>query len=79
MSAEEVVAALDRGELRAAEKVDGEWVVNQEVKQAILDYFRLRRIEPLEVGPFEYRDKIPLKRDHAARGVRGPTHAPMFT
>src|SRR5204862_3889984 len=49
---------------------DGEWVVNQEVKQAILDYFRLRRMEPIEVGPFEYLDKIPLKRDYAARGVR---------
>src|SRR5207237_384326 len=58
---EEVVAQLDRGELRVAEKVDGEWRVNAEVKQAILDYFRVRKTEPFEVGPFEYRDKIPLK------------------
>src|SRR5204862_3066564 len=49
---------------------DGEWVVNQEVKQAILDYFRLREMQPIEVGPFEYRDKIPIKREYAARGVR---------
>jgi 2,3,4,5-tetrahydropyridine-2-carboxylate N-succinyltransferase len=70
LNPEEVVAALDRGELRAAEKVDGEWIVNQEVKQAILEYFRLRRMEPIEVGPFEYRDKIPLKREYTARGVR---------
>jgi len=67
---EEIVAALDRGELRVAEKVDGEWVVNEQAKQAILDFFRLRRVEPMEVGPFEYLDKIPLKRGYASLGVR---------
>jgi 2,3,4,5-tetrahydropyridine-2-carboxylate N-succinyltransferase len=67
---EAIVAALDRGEIRVAEKVDGEWRVNEEAKQAILDYFRLRDMEPLEVGPFEYLDKIPLKRDYARLGVR---------
>ena len=56
--------ALDRGEIRVAERVDGEWVVNEEAKQAILDYFRLRQVEPIEVGPFEYLDKIPLKHDY---------------
>jgi 2,3,4,5-tetrahydropyridine-2,6-dicarboxylate N-succinyltransferase len=70
VTTEEIVAALDRGELRVAEKVDGEWVVNEQVKSAILDYFRIRKMEPIEVGPFEYRDKIPLKRNHTARGVR---------
>ncbi len=53
-----------------AEKVDGDWVVNQEAKQAILDYFRLREMEPIEVGPFEYLDKIPLKRNYKGLGVR---------
>ena len=67
---EEIIGALDRGETRVAEKVDGEWRVNEEAKQAILDYFRLRDMEPLEVGPFEYLDKIPLKRDYARLGVR---------
>ena len=67
---EPIIAALDRGEIRVAEKVDGEWRVNEEAKQAILDYFRLRDMEPLEVGPFEYLDKIPLKRDYARLGVR---------
>ena len=67
---EGVIAALDRGELRVAEKTDGEWRVNEEAKQAILDYFRLRDVEPVEVGPFEYLDKIPLKRDYARLGVR---------
>ena len=67
---EAIIAALDRGEIRVAEKVDGEWRVNEEAKQAILDYFRLRDMEPLEAGPFEYLDKIPLKRDYARLGVR---------
>ena len=67
---EETIAALDRGELRVAEKVDGEWRVNEEAKAAILEYFRIRKLEPIEVGPFEYLDKIPLKRDYAERGVR---------
>jgi 2,3,4,5-tetrahydropyridine-2,6-dicarboxylate N-succinyltransferase len=67
---EELVAQLDRGEIRVAERVDGEWVVNEEAKQAILDFFRLRQVEPIEVGPFEYLDKIPLKHDYAEAGVR---------
>ena len=70
MTTEETIAALDRGELRVAEKVDGEWQVNADAKAAILDYFRLRRMEPIEVGPFEYLDKIPLKRDYDRLGVR---------
>jgi 2,3,4,5-tetrahydropyridine-2,6-dicarboxylate N-succinyltransferase len=67
---EDLVARLDRGEIRVADRVDGEWVVNEEAKQAILDFFRLRQVEPIEVGPFEYLDKIPLKHDYAAAGVR---------
>jgi 2,3,4,5-tetrahydropyridine-2-carboxylate N-succinyltransferase len=67
---EEIVAALDRGERRVAEQRDGEWVVDTEAKEAILEYFRLRKVEPVEVGPFQYLDKIPLKRDFAALGVR---------
>ena len=70
MSAEEIVAQLDRGERRVAQPVDGEWVVDVEAKEAILEYFRLRKVEPLEVGPFEFLDKIPLKRDYAELGVR---------
>ena len=70
MTVEEVIAALDRGEVRVAEPVDGDWRVNEAVQQAILDYFRLREMEPQEVGPFEYHDKIPLKRDYEKLGVR---------
>ncbi len=67
---EAIIDALDRGEIRVAEKRDGDWIVNEEAKQAILDYFRLRRMEPQEVGPFSYHDKIPLKRNYAELGVR---------
>jgi 2,3,4,5-tetrahydropyridine-2-carboxylate N-succinyltransferase len=70
MTTEETIAALDRGEIRVAEKRDGEWVVNEDAKKAILDYFGIRKMEQIEVGPFEYHDKIPLKRGHAAAGVR---------
>jgi 2,3,4,5-tetrahydropyridine-2-carboxylate N-succinyltransferase len=68
--AEELVAALDRGELRVAEPVGGEWHVNSEAQEAILEYFRLRRVEPEHSGPFVYNDKIPLKRDYERLGVR---------
>jgi 2,3,4,5-tetrahydropyridine-2-carboxylate N-succinyltransferase len=70
VTVEETIAALDRGELRVAEKVDGEWRVDEDAKRAILDYFRLRRMEPIELGPFEYHDKIPLKREYEQLGVR---------
>jgi 2,3,4,5-tetrahydropyridine-2-carboxylate N-succinyltransferase len=67
---EETIRRLDRGELRVAEKRGGEWVVNEWVKRAILLYFRLRGMETHELGPFEYRDKVPLKREYARLGVR---------
>jgi len=66
----EIVAALDRGERRIAEEVDGEWVVDVEAKLAILEYFRLRKVEPMQVGGLQFLDKIPVKTDYAERGVR---------
>lgn len=67
---EEAIALLDRGEVRVAEPVDGGWQVNEWVKKAILLYFRLRKVEPMEVGGLQFLDKIPVKRDYADRGVR---------
>jgi 2,3,4,5-tetrahydropyridine-2-carboxylate N-succinyltransferase len=67
---EEIVGALDRGERRVAERLDGEWRVDEEAQRAILAYFRLRQMEPREVGPFEYHDKIPLKHGYEELGVR---------
>jgi 2,3,4,5-tetrahydropyridine-2,6-dicarboxylate N-succinyltransferase len=67
---EELIAALDRGGVRVAEPEGDGWRVNPEAQEAILAYFRLREMEPQEVGPFEYHDKIPLKHDYAKLGVR---------
>jgi 2,3,4,5-tetrahydropyridine-2-carboxylate N-succinyltransferase len=67
---EEAIALLDAGELRVAEPTAGGWVVNEWAKMAVLLYFRVRRMERLEVGPFEYVDKIPLKRGYEDAGVR---------
>ncbi len=67
---EETIRLLDAGEVRSAERRAGGWVVNDWVKKAILLYFRLRGMETIELGPFEYRDKIPLKHDHERAAVR---------
>jgi 2,3,4,5-tetrahydropyridine-2-carboxylate N-succinyltransferase len=67
---EEIVGQLDRGERRVASPVDGDWVVDVEAKEAILEYFRLRKVEPMEVGGLQFLDKIPVKTDYAERGVR---------
>jgi 2,3,4,5-tetrahydropyridine-2-carboxylate N-succinyltransferase len=67
---EATIAALDRGELRLAEKADGEWQVHSWIQQAILLYFRVRQLESWQIGQFEYHDKIPLKHDYASLGVR---------
>ncbi len=67
------IAKLDAGELRVAEPgetPDADWVVHAWVKQAILLYFGIQQLETIEVGPYEYFDKIPLKRGWAEAGVR---------
>ncbi len=66
----ETIKLLDEGKLRVAEKKDGEWIVNEWVKQAILLYFPIQDMEVIEVGPFEYYDKIPLKKGYKEAGVR---------
>jgi 2,3,4,5-tetrahydropyridine-2-carboxylate N-succinyltransferase len=66
----ETIDLLDRGLVRVAQKIDGTWVVNEWVKKAILLYFSLNSVAHIEVGPFNYLDKIPLKRNFAELGVR---------
>ena len=61
---------LDRGELRVAEPVGDEWLVHAWVRTAILLFFRQAQMSVTEVGPFEYHDKLPLKRGYEALGVR---------
>ena len=69
-SVTEAVGLLDSGEARVAEIVDGEVVTHAWLKQAILLLFRLRSIETIEMGPFEFADKLPLKKGFQAAGVR---------
>jgi 2,3,4,5-tetrahydropyridine-2-carboxylate N-succinyltransferase len=66
----DAIDLLDRGEARVADVVDGEVVVHQWLKQAILLLFRLEKMQVAEAGPFEYLDKIPLKHNYEAAGVR---------
>ena len=63
---EGTMAALDRGELRVAtppENEDGEWTTHAWVKEAVLLYFATRKMERIDLGPFEFHDKIPLKKN----------------
>ena len=66
----ETIAALDRGALRVAEKIDGQWVVHGWTRKAILLFFRHAGMETHQMGPYQFYDKIPLKQDLAEQGVR---------
>ncbi len=66
----EVIGLLDSGALRVAEKLEGDWVIHEWVRSAILLYFRVAQMEVHEVGPYEFHDKIPLKKNLADQGVR---------
>jgi 2,3,4,5-tetrahydropyridine-2-carboxylate N-succinyltransferase len=70
-----VVSLLDKGELRTAFPVGDTWQVNDWVKKAVILYFPICKMETIEVGPFEFHDKIPLKRNYAQLGVRVVPHA----
>jgi 2,3,4,5-tetrahydropyridine-2-carboxylate N-succinyltransferase len=78
-----VIDQLDQGLLRVAEplvtpndpETDGQWIVHEWVKKAVVLYFPIQRMETIELGPFEFHDKIPLKRNYAAQGVRVVPHA----
>jgi 2,3,4,5-tetrahydropyridine-2-carboxylate N-succinyltransferase len=67
----EVIGLLDEGKLRVAEPTNsGSWHVNEWVKKAVVLYFPIQKMETLEVGIFEYHDKMPLKRGYAEKGIR---------
>jgi 2,3,4,5-tetrahydropyridine-2-carboxylate N-succinyltransferase len=69
-SVTEAIDLLDTGEARIAELVDDRVVVHEWLKRAVLLIFRLRGMETIEVGPFEFADKLPLKRNYMDLGVR---------
>jgi 2,3,4,5-tetrahydropyridine-2-carboxylate N-succinyltransferase len=73
-----VIDQVDKGELRTASPVDPEtshWQVNEWVKQAILLYFGIQKMQTWELPPFEFYDKMLLKKNFAAIGVRAVPHA----
>jgi 2,3,4,5-tetrahydropyridine-2-carboxylate N-succinyltransferase len=72
---EDTIDLLDKGLIRAAEKINGEWTVHQWVKKAVILYFPIRKMETIECPPFEFLDKIPLKNGFEKLGVRVVPHA----
>ena len=66
----EIVSLLDIGSLRVAEPTATGWQVNEWIKKAVVMYFPIQTMETIEVGPFEFHDKIPLKRGYAEKGIR---------
>ncbi len=69
------VDMLDNGELRVAEPAGERWQVNEWVKKAVILYFPIRQMEVIDAAPFEFHDKIPLKKNFQALGVRVVPHA----
>ena len=72
---EEVIEAIDKGLLRTAEPDGDTWKVNEWVKKAVVLYFPIRQMETIEVGPFEFHDKMALKTNYKELGVRVVPHA----
>jgi 2,3,4,5-tetrahydropyridine-2-carboxylate N-succinyltransferase len=71
----ELIAFLDEGKIRVAEETPDGWVVNQWIKKGIILYFLIQELRTIEVGPFEFYDKIPLKKEFAEKRVRIVPHA----
>ena len=70
-----IIIQLDEGDLRVAEpKTDG-WLVNEWIKKAVVLYFPIQKMETFHAGPIEFHDKMPLKKDYAAKGIRVVPHA----
>jgi len=67
---EAVIQQLDEGTLRVAEKTEGRWITREWIKKAVILYFPMRQMETMELGIFEYHDKMRLKTGYAAQGVR---------
>jgi len=73
---EHIIAELDAGKIRVAQILaNGDWQVNEWIKKAVILYFPIKQMQTMEVGIFEFHDKIPLKKDYAAKGVRVVPHA----
>jgi 2,3,4,5-tetrahydropyridine-2-carboxylate N-succinyltransferase len=72
---EQVIDDLDKGKLRVAQPGESGWQVNEWVKKAVVMYFPIRQMETIEVGIFEFHDKMKLKKNYKDLGVRVVPHA----
>lgn len=70
-----VIEDLDKGNIRVAEPFGDGWKVNEWIKKAVILFFPISKMETIEVGPFEFHDKIALKRNYSELGVRVVPHA----
>ena len=71
----DVIELLDKGKIRVAEPTSDGWKVNEWIKKAVILYFPIQKMETIEVGPMEFHDKMKLKTNYAALGVRVVPHA----
>lgn len=69
------IELLDKGEIRVAEPSEKGWIVNEWIKKAVILYFPIQEMKTIEVGPFEFHDKIGLKTGYEKLGVRVVPHA----
>ena len=75
LAVKSVIESLDKGEIRVAEPTNNGWVVNEWIKKAVILYFPIQKMKTVEIGPFEFHDKIPLKNNYAKKGIRVVPHA----
>src|SRR5690554_5092564 len=71
---EAVIEGLDKGDLRVAEPINGGWQVNEWIKKAVVMYFPIRKMETIEVGPFEFHDKMALKSEEHTSELQSRPH-----
>ena len=72
---QKTITLIEKGAIRVARKQNNKWIINEWVKKAILLYFKIQEIQTIEIGPFEFHDKIPLKNDFKNKNIRVVPHA----
>ena len=72
---QKTITLIENGKIRVAKKQNNKWIINEWVKKAILLYFKIQEIQTIEIGPFEFHDKIPLKKDFKNKHIRVVPHA----
>ena len=75
LAIQEIINQLDLGKVRVAELSENTWITNEWIKKAIILYFIIQETKIIKVGPFEFHDKIPLKKNYAKLGIRVVPHA----